>query len=84
LNFRNNIIAGQSSNAVSYAPNPAPTGATTASITAWVHSAAYGNTMLAANTDADLVAPFNYAAPDFNRLQLLLLPQPALHLLIRN
>ncbi len=67
LNFRNNIIAGPSSNAVSYAvSSTTPTGASTASITSWVNTAAYGNTLLPNNTDAGLVAPFNYTAPDFN------------------
>lgn len=67
LNFRNNIIAGPSTNAVTYAASAtAATGATKASITAWVNTAAYGNVMLAANTDAGLTAPFNYSSPDFN------------------
>lgn len=67
LNFRNNIIAGVTTNAVNYAPSAtAPTGATKATITDWVNTPAFGNTLLAANTDAGLVAPFNYAAPDFN------------------
>jgi hypothetical protein len=67
LNFRDNIIAGASSNAIVYSPSAtAPTGATTASITAWVNTAAYENTMLGANTDVGLGSPFNYAAPDFN------------------
>jgi hypothetical protein len=67
LNFMNNIIAGPASNAVSYAASATtPTGSTTASITSWVNTVAYGNTLLAANTDAGLTAPFNYTAPDFN------------------
>lgn len=67
LNFKNNIIAGPTANAVSYAASAtAPTGASTASITAWVNTAAYGNVILAANTDAGITAPFNYASPDFN------------------
>jgi len=67
LNFKNNIIAGPTAQAISYAASPTlPTGANTASITAWVNTAAYGNTMLAANSDVQLTAPFNYAAPDFN------------------
>ena len=67
LNFQNNIITGTTANAVKYAPSStAATGATTASITAWVNTPAYANTMLANNTDAGLTAPFNYTAPDFN------------------
>jgi hypothetical protein len=66
LNFKNNIIAGPSANAVSYAAASPAIGANTASITAWVNTTAYGNTMLANNTDVGLGAPFNYSAPDFN------------------
>jgi hypothetical protein len=67
LIFRNNIIAGTTSNAVSYAASTTtPTGATTTSITTWVNTAAYANTLLPNNTDVALSAPFNYTAPDFN------------------
>ncbi|MEO7530239.1 MAG: hypothetical protein ABIS69_02475 [Sediminibacterium sp.] len=67
LNFKNNIIAGPTANSISYASSAtAPTGATTATITAWVNTAAYGNTMVPNNTDVGLGAPFNYTAPDFN------------------
>ena len=67
LTFRNNIIAGASTNAVSYAVNStAPTGATKASITAWVNTTIYANTMLNANAGVNLIAPFNYSNPDFN------------------
>lgn len=67
LNFKNNIIAGVTTNAVSYAASTtAPTGATKASITDWVNTTAYGNVLLANNTDAGLTAPFNYSSPDFN------------------
>ncbi|MBI2283337.1 MAG: hypothetical protein HYU71_06495 [Bacteroidetes bacterium] len=67
LNFRNNIIAGVTTNAVSYAASAtAPTGATKATITDWVNTTAYGNVLLANNTDAGITAPFNYSAPDFN------------------
>ena len=67
LNFQNNIITGATANAVKYAPSStAATGATTASITAWVNTAGYANTMLVNNTDAGLTAPFNYTTPDFN------------------
>lgn len=67
LNFQSNIISGSSSTAVKYAASTtAATGATTASILAWVNTAAYNNTMLADNTDVGLTAPFNYTSPDFN------------------
>jgi hypothetical protein len=39
---------------------------TTASVTAWFNTAAYGNSILTNNTDVGLIAPFNYANPDFN------------------
>jgi len=67
LNFRNNIIAGPSTNAVAYAASStAPTGATVASITSWVNTTAYSNTTLPNNTDVGLTSPFNYTSPDFN------------------
>jgi hypothetical protein len=67
LNFQNNIITGSTTSAVKYAPSStAPTGATTASITAWVNTPAYANTIFVNNTDAGLIAPFNYVTPDFN------------------
>jgi hypothetical protein len=67
LNFRNNLIAGPTGNAVNYAASAtAPTGATKATITAWVNTAAYGNVTVATNPEVGLTAPFNYASPDFN------------------
>ncbi len=39
---------------------------TTATITAWFNTAAYGNSILATNDLVGLTAPFNYTAPDFN------------------
>ena len=39
---------------------------TTATITAWYNTPAYGNSILTNNTDVGLTAPFNYTAPDFN------------------
>ena len=39
---------------------------TTATITAWFNTAAYGNSILATNAEVGLTAPFNYTAPDFN------------------
>jgi hypothetical protein len=68
LNFANNIIAGNTANAVTYsaAASPLTTGATAATILAWVNTASFANTITANNTDVGLVAPFNYSAPDFN------------------
>lgn len=39
---------------------------TTATITSWFNTAAYGNSILTNNSDVQLTAPFNYTAPDFN------------------
>jgi len=39
---------------------------TTASITAWYNTPAYGNSILTNCSDAGLTAPFNYTSPDFN------------------
>ena len=39
---------------------------TTASITAWFNTAAYGNSILPNNTEVGLTAPYNYSTPDFN------------------
>ena len=39
---------------------------TTATITDWFNTAAYGNSTLATNDLVGLTAPFNYTAPDFN------------------
>lgn len=46
--------------------NVPTTANTTATITAWFNTAAYGNSILANNTDVGLGAPFNYNNPDFN------------------
>ncbi len=47
-------------------PNIPNTQNTTATITSWYHTPAYGNSILTQNSDAGLIAPFNYTAPDFN------------------
>lgn len=39
---------------------------TTATITAWFNTPAYGNSILTTNAEVGLIAPFNYTAPDFN------------------
>jgi hypothetical protein len=39
---------------------------TQATISAWFNTASYGNGILTNNTDVGLIAPFNYANPDFN------------------
>ena len=69
LLVQNTIIAG--------CPNPilysisgnvnAPiTPNTTATITTWYNTPAYGNSILTNCSDVNLTAPFNYTAPDFN------------------
>jgi hypothetical protein len=66
LFVQNNIFAGCAS-PVKYAVSPTtPTGATDASVLTWFSTAAFTNAILANNTDVQLVAPFNYTAPDFN------------------
>ena len=67
LSFRNNIIAGPTTNAISYAASStAPTGATKTSITNWVNTPAYNNTLLNSNSAVQLITPFHYSNPDFN------------------
>jgi hypothetical protein len=66
LFVQNTIIAGCPTPILYGASTTAATGATTASITTWFNTAAYGNSILTNNTDVGLTAPFNYAAPDFN------------------
>ncbi len=69
LNVQNTIIAG--------CPTPVLYGLgtntnvplvanSTATITAWFSTAAYGNSILATNDLVGLTAPFNYKNPDFN------------------
>ena len=69
LFVQNTIIAG-CPNPVLYSiagnTNPPISPNTTATITAWFNTAAYGNSTLTNNSDAGLIAPFNYTAPDFN------------------
>ena len=69
LFVQNTIIAGcptpvlyslGTNNNIPITPN------TTATITAWFNTPAYGNSLLTNNTDAGLIAPFNYSSPDFN------------------
>lgn len=66
LSIQNTIIAGSATPIRYDASTSAPTGATTASITSWFNTAAYGNSILTNNSEVGLVAPFNYTNPDFN------------------
>jgi len=69
LMVQNTIIAGCPS-PILYSlgtnANVPTTANTTATITTWFNTAAYGNSILTNNTDVGLTAPFNYTAPDFN------------------
>ena len=69
LSVQNNIIAGCPSPvlySITGNANPALTPNTTATITAWFNTAAFGNSILTTNDQVGLVAPFNYTSPDFN------------------
>lgn len=66
LLVQNTIIAGCPTPVLYGASSTAPTGATTATITNWFNTVAYGNSILTNTADAGLTAPFNYTAPDFN------------------
>ena len=66
LFVQNTIIAGSPNPVLYGSSTTAPTGATTASITSWFNTAAYGNSILVNNSEVGLIAPFNYTAPDFN------------------
>lgn len=69
LFVQNTIIAG-CTNPVLYSlgtnTNVPITPNTTATITDWFNTAAYGNSILVNNTDVGLGDPFNYVSPDFN------------------
>ena len=69
LSVQNNIIAGCPSPvlySITGNANPALIPNTTATITAWFNTAAFGNSILTTNDQVGLVAPFNYTSPDFN------------------
>jgi hypothetical protein len=69
LFVQNTIIAGCPTPVLySITGNTTPplTPNTTATITDWFNTSAYGNSILTNNSEVGLVAPFNYAAPDFN------------------
>ncbi|MEO6405692.1 MAG: hypothetical protein ABIY51_15925 [Ferruginibacter sp.] len=69
LNVQNTIIAGCPTPilySISGNANIPLVANTTASITAWFNTPAYGNSILTNNSDAGLISPFNYSNPDFN------------------
>jgi hypothetical protein len=64
LRIRNVTLAGNTINFKYSASGSAPTGANDASITTWFSNAYYNNDLLTNASDAKLIAPFNYIAPD--------------------
>ncbi|HMJ48157.1 MAG TPA: hypothetical protein VK498_12565 [Ferruginibacter sp.] len=64
LRIRYSTLAGNTVN-VKYNPTATtPTGATDASILAWFTNPFFGNTILTNTSDAKLIQPYNYLAPD--------------------
>ncbi len=69
LAVQNTIIAGCPTPvlySITGNANPPLVANTTASITDWFNTPAYGNSILATNDLVGLIAPFNYTNPDFN------------------
>lgn len=64
LRIRYTTIAGCATPVKYTVSGSAPTGASDASINAWFTSAFMGNTILTNTTDAKLIQPYNYQAPD--------------------
>ncbi|MGC4101432.1 hypothetical protein [Ferruginibacter sp.] len=64
LRIRNVTFAGNNVNFKYSASGSAPTGATDASITTWFTNSYYNNDILTNVSDAKLIQPYNYAAPD--------------------
>ncbi len=69
LFVQNTIIAGCPTPilySIGTNPNVPITANTTATITAWFNAITNANSILTNNTDAGLIAPYNYNNPDFN------------------
>ncbi|MGG9970510.1 hypothetical protein ACQ33O_01850 [Ferruginibacter sp. SUN002] len=69
LMVQNNIIAGCPTPvlySITGNANVPLTVNTSATITDWYNTTAFGNSILTNNADAGITAPFNYATPDFN------------------
>lgn len=69
LFVQNTIIAGCPTPvlySISGNSNTPLTPNTTATITSWFNTAAYGNAIYPTNAEVGLTAPFNYSNPDFN------------------
>src|SRR5574343_115703 len=64
LRIRNTTLAGNTVNVKYTVSASAPTGASDASILTWFTSPYFNNDILVNSSDAKLIQPFNYAAPD--------------------
>lgn len=64
LRIRYTTIAGCATPVKYSASASAPTGASDATITAWFTTPFFGNTIVTNATDAKLIQPYNYQAPD--------------------
>lgn len=64
LRIRNTTLAGNNVNINYAASASAPTGATASSLTTWFNTAFFNNDILTNASDARLIQPFNYNAPD--------------------
>ena len=64
IRFKNNTMAGNTVNVKYTASTSAPTGATDASMLAWVSTSGFGNAITTNAVDAKLIQPFNYTSFD--------------------
>lgn len=64
LRIRYTTLAGNTINLKYSASSGSPTSANDASITSWFTNPYFGNTILTNSSDAKLIQPFNYNAPD--------------------
>ena len=64
IRFKNNTFAGNTVNVAYTASSSATTGASAASMLAWVSTPAYGNAITTNAVDAKLIQPFNYTLFD--------------------
>src|SRR5690606_13460806 len=63
IRFRNNTLAGNTMN-LRFAGTPGASITNEATLTAWFTNTFYNNDILMNATDAKLIQPFNYSAPD--------------------
>lgn len=64
LRIRNTTLAGNTINVKYTVSGSAPTGANDASMLNWFQTSFYNNDILTNTSDAKLIQPFNYSAPD--------------------